>query len=99
MFLGSQPAGTQHSERPRRHAIAKLRSFDQIVVGKAMEGPGKLLGMDSEPASKALEGYSRGRILRQEFEDLAVVFPQVERGSFDARFAALWHHRWAPRTS
>ena len=57
-----------------------------------MKGPRQLFRMDPQPAPEALECHARGRILREEFEDLAIVLPKVGQIRLDARFATLWHH-------
>jgi len=77
MFLGSQPAGAEHSERPWGNAISEIGPFHQVVVGEAMERPRQLFGMDAKPASEPLEGDARGGVLGQELQDLAIVLPQV----------------------
>src|SRR5205823_13426849 len=54
--------------------------------------------MDPEAPSKTLERDLGRGILGQEFEDLPVVFPKVERGRFDM-CSAVRHHRRLLRTS
>ncbi len=92
MLLGRKGTGTDHAERPRRHPIPELRPFDEIVVGEPMEGPRQLFRMDPQPAPETLECHARCRILREEFQDLPVVLPEVAQVGFNARFATLWHH-------
>ena len=57
-----------------------------------MEGPRQLFRMDPQPAPETLERHARCRILREEFQDLPVVLPEVGKIRFDARFATLRHH-------
>src|SRR2546427_4249628 len=99
MLLRPQPAGAEHTQRPRCDAISEFGPFHQVVLREAMERAGQLFRMDAEPAPKALKRNSRGGGLGQELQDFAVVLSQVERLGLDSRAATFWHHRRPLTTS
>src|SRR2546427_10090698 len=99
MLLRPQPAGAEHTQRPRCDAISEFGPFHQVVLREAMERAGQLFRMDAEPAPKALKRNSRGGDLGQELHDFPDVRSQVQRLRRDSRAATLWHHRLPCTTS
>ena len=79
-FRGREGTRTQNPEGAPRDPIPELRSFDQFVLSETMQRTGQLLWMDAEPPPQSLERNLGGRVLREEFEDLAVMVPQVVEG-------------------
>jgi hypothetical protein len=54
--------------------------LDKVVIREAMESTGELFRMNPEPPPEPLKGHLGRRVLGQELEDLAIVFPQIVEG-------------------
>ncbi len=80
-WLG-RPQGSraQDAEGAPRDPIPEIRPLDQFVLGEAMQCAGQLLRVNAEPPPQSLERDLAGRVLREEFEDLAIVVTQVVEG-------------------
>src|SRR2546427_10850682 len=98
MLLRPQPAGAEHTQRPRCDAISEFGPFHQVVLREAMERAGQLFRMDAEPAPKALKRNSRGGVLGKEPQHFAVLLSHVVRPGLDSRSATLLHHPRPPTT-
>src|SRR5712691_9168450 len=82
-FCRRQGTGTQNSEGAPRDAIPEVRPLDQFILSEAME---------AAPPPQSLERDLGRRVLREEFEDLAVMIPQVVEGGPRGRVHGGRHH-------
>ena len=70
---------TSTEEGATAYIDADIRDTE-VILREAVERAGQLLGMDAQATADPLERDLSGRVLREEFEDLAIVLAEVAEG-------------------